>query len=154
MKGIFLSPSQLSSLLSPPLFFLLPLSLTSSPLLIATILFLIRTHVDLPADAKLNAPAQKPEKKGKREAVKKEEEGEEKEEEDEVKELLKETTAQIGAVKQNFRNIGVKLEYDDADMEGEGVCLLSLSAIFFVLFLSSFSLSSFLLFSSLPCIFD
>ena len=153
MKGIFFSPSQLSPLLSPPLFFFLPLSLTSSPLG-ATILLLIRKHLDLPADAKLNAPAQKPEKKGKREAVKKEEEGEEKEEEDEVKELLKETTAQIGAVKQNFRNIGVKLEYDDADMEGEGVCLLSLSAIFFVLFLSSFSLSSFLLFSSLPCIFD
>eukprot|EP00026_Physarum_polycephalum_P004184 Phypoly_transcript_04201.p1 GENE.Phypoly_transcript_04201~~Phypoly_transcript_04201.p1 ORF type:complete len:741 (-),score=241.72 Phypoly_transcript_04201:18-1958(-) len=53
--------------------------------------------------------------------VKKEEEkeGEEEEEEDELKSLLKETTAQIGAVKQNFKNIGVKLEYDDADMEGE-----------------------------------
>lgn len=49
--------------------------------------------------------------------MKKEEDGDE-EEEDPVKALLEETTAQLGAVRQNFRNIGVKLEYDDEDMEG------------------------------------
>lgn len=66
---------------------------------------------DVPEDKQF-APKREPKAEGE---IKEEDE----EEEDDLKELLKETTAQIGSVKQNFRNIGVKLEYDDEDMEGE-----------------------------------
>jgi len=68
---------------------------------------------DLPQD--ISTPAKEAVKK---EEVKEEGKEEEEEEEDELKELFKDTTGQLGAVKQNFRKIGVKLEYDDEDMEG------------------------------------
>lgn len=38
---------------------------------------------------------------------------------DEVEALLKETTATVGGVKQNFRNMNTALDYDDEDMEGD-----------------------------------